>query len=308
MSSQPGIEPAPAPAVHYLTLRLKSAAQAKPLLRHLAALAVDEGVIVGFGAPLVNALGGAVPGLRVFPALEHPGGAVPTTQADVWVCTRGANPGEALDRVLAVVRGLPGGLEFVEDQPAFTYRGGRDLSGYEDGTENPKGAGATAAAFVAEGALAGSSFCAAQRWIHDLDALARMPLAAQHAAMGRDRDSNAELPDAPASAHVKRAGQESFDPPAFMLRRSTPYGTAREQGLYFVAFGADLDRFERVMRRMVGEDDGVVDGLFSFSRPVSGGYYWCPAVKDGRLDLAPMLPAGGMDAIPDVEVPFPTTA
>ncbi|GDX83109.1 hypothetical protein LBMAG42_49200 [Deltaproteobacteria bacterium] len=308
MSSQPGIELAPAPAVHYLTLRLKAPAQAKPLLRLFAAMAADEGVIVGFGAPLVNALGGCIAGLRPFPALERPGGSVPTTQGDVWVCTRGADAGEALDRVLTIARGLPGGLEFVEDQPAFTYRGGRDLSGYEDGTENPKGADAAAAAFVAEGPLAGSSFCAAQRWIHDLDALARMPLAAQHAAMGRDRDTNVELADAPPSAHVKRAAQESFNPAAFMLRRSTPYGTAREHGLYFVAFGADLDRFERVMRRMVGEEDGVVDGLFGFSRPATGGYYWCPAVKEGRLDLTPMLPAGGIDAIPDVEVPLPTPA
>lgn len=305
MSTQPGIELPPAASVHYLTLRLKAPAQAKPLLRFFAALAIDEGLVVGFGAPLIGALGGAVEGLRVFPALERPGGSVPTTQGDVWVCARGGEPGEALDRVLSVMRGLPGGLEFVEDQPAFTYRGGRDLSGYEDGTENPKGADATAAAFVVEGPLAGSSFCAAQRWIHDLDALERMAPAARNAMMGRDRESNEELADAPPSAHVKRAAQESFDPAAFMLRRSTPYGNAREQGLYFLAFGADLDRFERVMRRMVGEDDGVVDALFGFSRPITGGYYWCPAVKEGRLDLGPMLPAGGIDALPDVEIPLP---
>ena len=39
------------------------------------------------------------------------------------------------------------------------------------------------------------------------------------------------------------------------------------------------------MRRMVGRDDGIVDGLFTFSRPVTGGYYWCPPVVDDRLDL-----------------------
>jgi putative iron-dependent peroxidase len=29
----------------------------------------------------------------------------------------------------------------------------------------------------------------------------------------------------------------------------------------------------------------AVDGLFTFSRPVTGGYYWCPPVARGRLDL-----------------------
>ena len=40
------------------------------------------------------------------------------------------------------------------------------------------------------------------------------------------------------------------------------------------------------LRRMAGLDDGIVDALVGFSRPVSGGYYWCPPLRDGRLDLA----------------------
>jgi len=29
--------------------------------------------------------------------------------------------------------------------------------------------------------------------------------------------------------------------------------------------------------------------LFSFTRPVTGSYFWCPPVKDGRLDLEAVL-------------------
>lgn len=79
-----------------------------------------------------------------------------------------------------------------------------------------------------------------------------------------------------------------FDPEAFMVRRSMPFATAAGSGLEFIAFVESLDRFERMMMRMVGSDDGIVDGLFAFSRPVTGGYYWCPAVRDGRLDLSPL--------------------
>ncbi|MDH4097464.1 MAG: Dyp-type peroxidase [Nitrospira sp.] len=91
---------------------------------------------------------------------------------------------------------------------------------------------------------------------------------------------------APASAHVKRSAQESFDLPAFMVRRSMPWATAQEQGLEFIAYVESLDRFERVLRRMAGLDDGIVDGLFTFSRPLTGGYYWCPPVTRGRLNLS----------------------
>ncbi len=306
MTPQPAILLPPLAVGQVLTLRLTAAQQAKPLLRAFACLPIDDSLVVGFGWHFVQAVSGNVPGLRGFPAMTLPesagGAAVPATQADIWVYMRAAEAGAALDRVLALMRLLPGGLTIVEDVATFTYRGGRDLSGYEDGTENPLGTAADAAAIIPNGPLAGGSFVAAQRWVHDLSALAAMPRKEQDAIVGRDRDSNEELASAPTTAHVKRTAQESFDPPAFMLRRSMPYGGAREQGLYFVAYGADLDRFEGVMRRMAGQDDGVVDALFRFSRPATGGYYWCPALKDGKLDLVPMVGAGGVDAMPDVAV------
>lgn len=71
-----------------------------------------------------------------------------------------------------------------------------------------------------------------------------------------------------------------------MVRRSMPWASAHEQGLEFIAYGESLDRYERVLRRMVGLEDGIVDGLFSFSRPMTGGYYWCPPMLGDRLDLS----------------------
>ena len=69
------------------------------------------------------------------------------------------------------------------------------------------------------------------------------------------------------------------------VRRSMPYGGIREHGLNFVAFGESLDRFERQLRRMAGRDDGVSDGILAFTRAVSGAYYFCPPLRQGRCDL-----------------------
>jgi putative iron-dependent peroxidase len=174
----------------------------------------------------------------------------------------------------------------VDSNDTFTYHGGRDLTRFEDGTENPKGKLAVQAAIVAEGEhLRGSSFLAVQRWVHDLTRFRAFEEERREMLIGRRAESNEEIEDAPPSAHVKRAEQESFDPAAFMVRRSMPWASATEEGLEFIAHVESLDRFERVLHRMVGQDDGIVDGLFSFSRPVTGGYYWCPPVDDGRLDL-----------------------
>jgi putative iron-dependent peroxidase len=65
-----------------------------------------------------------------------------------------------------------------------------------------------------------------------------------------------------------------------------PWVSGSEQGLEFIAYGASLDLYERVLRRMLGLEDGIVDAMFSFTRPVTGGYYWCPPVSGTRLDLA----------------------
>ena len=71
----------------------------------------------------------------------------------------------------------------------------------------------------------------------------------------------------------------------FLLRRSMPWGSIREQGLVFVAYASSPNTFVRHGRRMVGAEDGIVDALYQVSRPVTGGLYWCPPVVEGRLDL-----------------------
>ena len=64
-----------------------------------------------------------------------------------------------------------------------------------------------------------------------------------------------------------------------------PWTDAQSAGLMFVAFGKSFDAFEAQLRRMTGADDKIVDALFKFTRPVSGAYFWCPPVKNGKLDL-----------------------
>lgn len=185
------------------------------------------------------------------------------------------------------VRDLLARFELVDRVAAFTYGESRDLTGYEDGTENPTGEAALRVAFRSDGGpgLEGSTVVAVQRWVHDLDAFEAMSQAEQGAIMGRDLITNEELEDAPQTAHVKRAAQEDFEPEAFLLRRSMPWRDHRGEGLVFVSFSATLEPFEAVLRRMFGADDGLVDGLFSFTRPVTGGAWWCPPVLDSGLDL-----------------------
>jgi len=283
MASPQPLVLAPVPATaRSVTFTLRAASDPRAGLAALAAAVQPAMTVLGLGAPLVTALGAEVPGLRAFPALPGPGVHVPSTQGAVWLLTRGADRGAVDDRVRRARSVLGDAYQVADDVELFKYRDGRDLTGYVDGTENPTDEAAVEAAIAADG----SSFVAVQRWAHDVEWFARLPEQERDHLFGRRASDNEELDDAPDYAHVKRAAQESFEPEAFMVRRSMPYINRREKGLLFIAYGESLDRYERVLRRMAGLDDGIVDGLFRFSRPATGSYYWCPPVAGGRVDLS----------------------
>ena len=266
----------------------------RTLLNCLVDKVDGEAVVMGVGAPLVQWLQVDVPGLKPFPALLAAGINVPSTQHDLWLMLRQGDQGELFHRAAELIELLREGFEVGQRVEGFKYREGRDLTGYEDGTENPEGEDALAAAVSAAPAngLCGSSFVAVQQWQHDFDAFRRLGPEQRDHIMGRRLSDNEELADAPESAHVKRTAQEDFDPEAFIIRRSTPWRDGTRGGLHFVAFGHSLYAFEAQMQRMLGMDDGIVDGLFQISRPVTGEYYWCPPMHGKSLDLTLL----GLDA------------
>ncbi|WP_137891965.1 Dyp-type peroxidase [Ramlibacter sp. 2FC] len=288
----------PIPALgRYLMFSVAQPAALPEALRRLAEVAqvASGAVVVGLGPQLTAALDRALPGLHEFPALSAPGIAVPSTPVALlcWLRGEGGDAGDLVLFTRRLEKALAPALRLDQALDAFRHGlgesgHGRDLTGYEDGTENPEGEAAAAAALVqGQGAgQDGASFMALQQWQHDFDAFEALSAGAQDHVIGRRRSDNEELGEAHASAHVKRTAQESFEPEAFVLRRSMPWAAGAQAGLVFVAFGRSFDAFEAQLRRMLGLDDGIADALFRISRPLSGAYFWCPPVRGGRLDLS----------------------
>jgi len=288
MTAQSAIfEPVPAHARH-LFFDLNPTVHPRAALQALAAACDGRSAVLGVGVAVAQALAVSVTGLRSFPLLPDARPAIPVTQRALWVWLRGSEPGDLLRRGHALQALIAPAFSLTQAIDCFRHRDSRDLTGYEDGTENPKGAAAVDAAVVqGQGAgLDGSSFAAVQQWLHDFPAFDAMSRAEQDACLGRCRDDNKELADAPESAHVKRTAQEDFEPEAFVVRRSMPWVAGADAGLVFLAFGKSFDSFEAQLRRMTGHDDGITDALFSFTRPLTGGYYWCPPVAGSAIDLS----------------------
>jgi len=287
-NSQPGILESIPQHGKYLFYDLIPEGNAAGCLQSLSDIVDGVKIVAGLGQSLTLKLGAEIPGLRCFPARSTAGIDIPSTPAALMCWLRGDEPGDLLHRSRHVNAMLGDGFVLSDCIDTFRYGAGQDLTGYEDGTENPTGQEAIDAGFLsgAGPGLDGSSFVAAQQWLHDFDAFAALTTSEADNSIGRRLSDNVELEDAPESAHVKRTAQESFDPEAFMLRRSMPWSIPEvEGGLFFVAFGKSFNAFEAQLTRMIGDEDGISDALFQFTGPVSGSYFWCPPMKDGRLDF-----------------------
>ena len=289
-SAQTGILLPPPNHARYLSFSLGNRSSLAERLLALRDWADGEKTVIGFGQSLIGALDAVIPGMKSFPLLTAPGLKINPAPEALWVWLRGDDRGEILHRSRRIAQSLSPAFVLQENWDAFKYAEGRDLSGYEDGTENPTDEDASKAAIIGtdQPTLTGSSFVATQRWIHNFERFEAMPGETQDNTIGRRQSDNEELDEAPPSAHVKRTAQESFSPEAFVLRRSMPWVEGNNGGLMFVAFGHSFYAFEAQLRRMVGAEDGIVDALFNFTQPVSGAYFWCPALVEGKLDLSPL--------------------
>lgn len=271
----------------YLFFSLGNAAEISTALKNIQSKIDGNDTVIGIGESTLRAIGKTIPGMKSFPAMTGPGIDIPSTPYALILWLRGDDRGELLHRTRRLTQSLEEAFTLDDVIEGFKYREGDDLTGYEDGTENPQGDDAMNTAITTElgKELNGSSFLAIQQWVHQLDQFQSHSTEEQDHIFGRRISDNEEIEDAPESAHVKRTAQEDFDPEAFIVRRSMPWSASDGEGLVFVAFGRSFDAFEALLNRMTGNEDGIVDALFSFTNPITGSYFWCPPVIKGQINF-----------------------
>jgi putative iron-dependent peroxidase len=280
---------------HHLQLDVVEGADGEELLRALGAIRdlattiAGVNIVVGLGADLCRRIlpdllpADLVPFTTITGGPEGAPVTLPADQHDLWIWLHASGPDATFDTARAATRVLDGLAEVVAEQPSFTYQASRDITGFEDGTENPPLDDAPAAATIPAGRPGeGGSVVLVQRWVHDLDGFTELEHDDQCQVFGRDKDTSEELPDDVRSprAHISRVVIEDDEGEELeVFRRSTAFGGVLEHGLMFVAFSPDVARLDRMLRRMVGEDDGLTDRLTDFSRSTGGAWYVAPPIE-----------------------------
>lgn len=242
---------------------------------------------VGFGPELWDAVspGSRPRAFRPFRPIEAGSLRAPATGGDLLLHAVSRRPDLCFELAQQVRRELGDAAAVLDEVHGFRYLDARDLTGFIDGTENPKGRGPRAAAALIgkeDPRFAGGSFAFTQRYVHDLARWNELPVAEQERAIGRRKRNSRELSDRakPATAHISRVVIEEDGEELEIVRHSFPYGTTSESGLFFIAYTPDLAIPERMLARIYGTSgDGLHDRLMEFTRAVSGANFFAPSLR-----------------------------
>lgn len=291
--AQQGIFAEPFNSAHYLEYKVTASAnETLTAITNALSHNNDCHVNIAFGATFWNSINPewTPEELVPFETLQGNNGyTMPSNQSDVLFWIHGTDQGEVFNAVLHINQMMNICVETVVDINGFKNKENRDLTGFVDGTENPKDQARFDAALIAERQIgAGGSYVFTQQWQHHLQQFNQLTITEQEKIIGRTKIDDEELHgiDNPPTSHVSRTDAKIDGVAAKIFRRSTPYGNANDHGLYFIALSCELKRIHIQLERMLGNtEDGHSDHLMKYSSAKTGAYWFMPS----RADLEKLI-------------------
>ncbi len=270
--------------------------------------------VAGFGSDAWDRLFG-VPrpaDLHPFREIRADGRHAVSTPGDILLHIRAKRMDMCFELATQIMEAAGDAITVADEVHGFRYFDDRDVLGFVDGTENPRGGAAAEAAIVGseDPSFSGGSYVIVQKYLHDMKAWNALPVEVQEHIIGRRKLSDVELSDAkkPTSAHSALTVIEENGKQLEILRDNMPFGRPGhgEFGTYFIGYCRTPRVTELMLENMfVGRPPGNYDRILDFSRAVTGGLFFCPTTTflqnvgaagpgpaDSGASADPGLPAG----------------
>src|ERR1700679_3404756 len=284
------------------------------LIRAVEFRDVEAGLtcVAGFGSDAWDKLFGAprAAELHTFREIHSGGRHAVSTPGDLLFHIRAKRIDLCFELATQIMDSIGDAVSVVDEVHGFRYFDDRDVMGFVDGTENPRGDTAREAAIVGDEdpSFAGGSYVIVQKYLHDLKAWNALSVEMQERIIGRRKLSDVELSDKdkPAYAHNALTNIEENGRQLQILRDNMPFGRPGhgEFGTYFIGYSRTPRITETMLENMfVGRPPGNYDRLLDFSRPVTGSLFFVPSAT--FLDnVTPDAPVTAEDAkAPSTEPP-----
>ena len=242
--------------------------------------------VAGFGSDAWDKLFGSPRPAELHPFQEIRSGSrhAVSTPGDILFHIRAKRMDLCFELATQIMDSLGDAVSVADEVQGFRYFDDRDVLGFVDGTENPRGDGAREAAIVGDEdpASAGGSYVIVQKYLHDMKAWNALSTEAQERIIGRNKLSDIELSDVekPASAHNALTVIEENGKEVKILRDNMPFGRPGygEFGTYFIGYGRTPRITEMMLKNMfVGNPPGNYDRLLDFSTAVTGSLFFVPS-------------------------------
>lgn len=226
---------------------------------------------------------------------------MPSSQGDLFIWLHSADAELIPLAVLHIYHVMSSVAVLTLDIEGLKNKQARDLIGFVDGTANKKDDERLPIALIEEGKKgAGGSYVISQRWQHDLEKFNQLSITEQEKVVGRTKEDDIELEgdDMPEDSHVSRTDADVDGVGMKIYRRSYPYMASQltatshgrykqpDNGLYFLAFACEMQRFTVQLDRMLGlTPDGISDKLMQFSFVRNSSYWFMPSAADLAIVL-----------------------
>jgi len=242
--------------------------------------------VMGFGSDAWNRLFGRPRPAELHPFREIRAGArhAVSTPGDFLFHIRAKRMDLCFELATQLIARLGNAVSPVDEVQGFRYFDDRDLIGFVDGTENPRGAAVADVVLIGDEdtEFAGGSYVIVQKYLHDLGAWNALSTEAQERIIGRTKLSDIELDDSvkPTSAHNALTTIVEDGKEIKILRDNMPFGRPAhgEFGTYFIGYSRSPRTIEQMLENMfIGRPPGNYDRLLDFSHAVTGNLFFVPS-------------------------------
>lgn len=210
----------------------------------------------------------------------------PSTPGDLLFHIRAQRMDLCFELATQITTRLGPAIKTTDEVHGFRFFDSRDLIGFVDGTENPRGLEAADATLISneDSRFTGGSYVIVQKYLHDLTRWNTLPIERQEGIVGRKKLSDVELDDRvkPTYAHNALAKVVHGGKEVKILRDNMPFGNAgqKEFGTYFIGYSRSPKTIEEMLHNMfVGKPPGNYDQLLDYSKAVTGSLFFVPSAS-----------------------------
>ncbi len=242
--------------------------------------------------------------LHPFKEIRSGGRHAVATPGDLLFHIRGKRMDLCFELATQIMTKLGDAVSPVDEVHGFRYFDDRDLIGFVDGTENPRGQEAIDAVTISaeDAEFDGGTYVIVQKYLHDMAGWDALSTEQQERIIGRKKLSDIELDAAvkPTCSHSSLTTIEENGVEVKILRDNMPFGrpTQGEFGTYFIGYSKSPSTIELMLQNMfIGRPPGNYDRLLDFSRAVTGNLFFVPAASflenvSDEQSSAEVVPAG----------------